>query len=288
MSANLKSIFQNCVNWAEDSVTSYFATMKLLINNTLNSFNETVQTNASDENANRTAQTTALYERPYRWLRKIFERLPVEESTNSAFGQDDFSDFTLLCATAVFSLFGLMIAFYVVYLVIGCLCWICCGSGSSAPATHDDASLTARWSRARTQHKSDRWFQRAVDDFEAAQNDINGESLAPEWACFKCYQSMVKCLMACITVQQWTDTEVQSRSLIDLASVAGDDQLMESARVLQDMLPARSGSEALNMMDPYLDAIPPLSRDTCSVADAVLVFRQTEAALDRTYSLLGR
>lgn len=97
-----------------------------------------------------------------------------------------------LAATAVFGLFGLTVALFVVCCTVESLRWICCGRRTKydfrSAAEGRRNETTAAWNGGAVGVlESSRWLRQAKNDLVSAKNDLDDVSPAPEWACYKCY-----------------------------------------------------------------------------------------------------
>lgn len=244
------------VNWINNAVTAYLTAMNEVLANTI----DTIHT------------ATALP----RFTKDLVDFDGVLPYPSSLLHQ---------AATAVFGLFGLTVALFVVCCTVESLRWICCGrrtkSNFRSVAEGRGNEATAVWNDGvMGMLESSRWLRQAQNDLASAKNDLNGVSPAPEWACYKCYQAMEKLVKAFLIARN-LPISMGSQELIHLASLTRDNQLRNISHEIQEKVGSISRMHSLDSIPS-----PSLPRDVYSRTNALRVYELTEGALEYICCLL--
>lgn len=184
------SLPKDAYNWIGDGILSYFATMKEIIDNTLGDGVYNILYNIRVWNPS-DGLPVFLYKIAYFFInvtKLLFKWLFQTDIDNG------FTYFLHLFATAVFGVFGLAIAFCMVFLAIKFLLWLCVGRQVIHVKLEDSDSNRHQNANGLKRGSGDmlechRWLKQAMNDLESARNDFEGDLPAPEWVCFKCHQA---------------------------------------------------------------------------------------------------
>lgn len=182
-SVDWTSVPKDAFNWIADGLLSYCAAMKEIIDNTL----EGVYIIRAWDHGDWLPCATAFIKKIKFFLISTTKHVLTDIDTG-------FTYFLRLFATALFGVFGLGIAFYMVFLAMKFLQWICFGRriiyvklAEYDSVRHQSANGLQRGGG--NVSECHQWFKQAMDDLEAARNDFEGNIPAPEWVCFKCHQA---------------------------------------------------------------------------------------------------